>query len=306
MKRFLILSLILSTLLALPGISSAKLNVVATTPDIAAIAQTVGGAEVEVTTLVRPTEDPHFIEPKPSFVVRLSRADVLIEGGAELEAGWLPALLQRAGNRRLMPGAPGRIMANAGIEMLEVPTTLDRSKGDVHAAGNPHFLIDPANAMIFARRLGEAFAQLDPPSADVYRGNAAKFVSALEPKIIEWRKALESHKGQTIVGYHNSWPYFARRFDLKIDLFLEPKPGLPPSPGHLAHVIERMKQENARVIMVDRYFDRRTAESVAKRTGAKVVEVSHYPGGIKGTENNYIALLDYLVKTLGEAFVSTR
>jgi zinc/manganese transport system substrate-binding protein len=276
--------------------------VVATTPDIAAIAQEIGGSQVEVTTLVRPTEDPHFIEPKPSFIVKLSKADVLIEGGAELESGWLSSLLQRAGNRRLSPGSPGRIEANAGIEMLEVPTTLDRSKGDIHAAGNPHFLVDPANALIFAGKLGEAFAELDPPNAKFFRENTSRFTQKLETRMPGWIKALEPYKGQSVAGYHNSWPYFARRFGLRIDLFLEPKPGLPPTPGHLARVIEQMKKEDTRVIMVDRYLDHRTADTVAKRTGARVVEVSHYPGGVKGTENDYAALIDYLVKTLAQAF----
>jgi zinc/manganese transport system substrate-binding protein len=238
--------------------------------------------------------------------VRLTKADVLIEGGAGLEAGWLPGLVQRAGNRRILPGGQGRIQANAGIEMLEVPTTLDRSRGDIHAAGNPHFLVDPVNARTFAQNVGDAFARIDPANADVYRANATKFIRALDGKIPEWRKALEPFKGETIVGYHNSWPYFARRFEFKIDLFLEPKPGLPPSPAHLAQVIEQMKQRNARVIIVDRYLDRRTAETIAKRTRARTVEVSHYPGGVKGTEGGYIPLLDYLVRSLREALATRK
>ncbi len=304
MKKFYVFHIVLVAWLAAPGLCGAKLKVVATTPDLAAIAQEVGGAAVEITTLARPTEDPHFVDPKPSFVVKLSKADVLIDGGAELESSWLSPLLQRAGNRAVLPGGAGRIEANVGIEMLEVPTTLDRSKGDIHAAGNPHFLVDPANAVIFARRLGEAFARLDPAGAETYRANTDKFTRALDGKLVEWQKTLEPYKGQSIVGYHNSWPYFARRFGFKIDLFLEPKPGLPPTPGHLADVIERMKQENACVIIVDCYLDRRTAESVAKRTGAKTVEVTQYPGGVKGTEGGYIQLIDYLVKSIREALAT--
>jgi len=304
MRRFA--SFLLATLavfgwLTFPQTALAKLKVVATTPDIAAIAQAVGADQVEITTLVRPTEDPHFIDPKPSFVVKLNRADALIEGGAELEAGWLPPLLQRAGNPRLSTGAPGRIQANKGIEMMDVPAALDRSKGDIHPSGNPHFLIDPLNAVSFAGNLAEAFGRIDPPNAAVYRANAEKFAAEIKAGMERWKKAFEPFKGETVVGYHNSWVYFGRRFGLKIDLFLEPKPGLPPSPGHLAQVIEQMKTRKTRVIIVDRYLDRRTAEAVASRTGAKTVEVSHYPGGVKGTEGGYIQLMDYLVKSISAA-----
>ncbi len=287
-----------------PQMAAAKLNVVATTPDFASVAEAVGGNEIQITTLVRPTEDPHFIEPKPSFVVKLSRADVLIEGGAELEVGWLPPLLQRAGNRKLATGQPGRVVANRGVEMLEVPNSLDRSQGDIHALGNPHFLVDPLNARLFAQKLAETFAALDPGQAETYRANAKKFTDTLDARLAEWQKRLEPFKGRAVVGYHNSWPYFARRFDLKIDLFLEPKPGLPPTPGHLSEVIAAMKQRDVRVIIVDHYVDHRTAETVAKRTGATVVEVTHYPGGVKGTETGYLALLDYLVTSIAKAFES--
>lgn len=293
--------LLACTFLGLPRMCEAKLKVVATTPDIASIVQAVGGPEVELTTLVRPTEDPHFIDPKPSLIVKLTRADVLVEGGAELEAGWLPPLLQRAANSRIQAGGAGRIRANDGIAMLEVPTTLDRSKGDIHAAGNPHFLTDPDNALIFARKLASTLARLDPGSAAEYQKNGEAFASALEKKLAEWQKTLEPFKGQSIASYHNSWPYFARRFGFKIDLFLEPKPGIPPSPAHLAQVIEQMKQQKTRAIFVDPYLDRRTAETVAGRTGAKVVPVTQFPGGVKGTEAGYIAMMYYVVRAVGTA-----
>ena len=279
----------------------AKLNVVTTTPDLAAIARAVGGEDVEVVSLARPTEDPHFVEPKPSMIVKLRQADVLIEGGAELESGWLPPLLGRAGNRKIAGDGPGHVLANQGIEMLEVPTELDRAKGDIHAAGNPHFLVDPVNAQILARHLGRVFARLDPQAAARYDANVSNWVEQISAKLAGWEQALAPFKGQTVVSYHNSWPYFARRFGLKIDLFLEPKPGIPPTPTHLAEVISQMKERRARVVIVDRYLDRRTAEAVAGRTGATVVEVSQFPGGIKGTEGGYVELMDCLVRALAEA-----
>ncbi len=281
--------------------AQAKLNVVATTPELAAIARAVGGEDAEVVCLARPTEDPHFVEPKPSMIVKLRQADVLIEGGAELEAGWLPPLLGRAGNRKIAGDSPGHVLANEGIEMLEVPTELDRSKGDIHAAGNPHFMVDPANAQILARHVARVFARLEPQSAARFHANASNLVEQISAKLGEWERALAPFKGQTVVSYHNSWPYFGRRFGLKIDLFLEPKPGIPPTPTHLAEVIAQMKERKARVVIVDRYLDRRTAETVAGRTGAKVVEVSQFPGGVRGTEGGYIELMDYLVRTLADA-----
>jgi zinc/manganese transport system substrate-binding protein len=295
----------LTILIALLGActaTQAKLNVVATTADLASIASEVGGKHVEITTLARPTEDPHFVDPKPSFIVKLNRADALIEGGAELEIGWLPPLLQGARNPKILPGGSGDIRANAGVEMLEVPTQLDRSKGDIHAAGNPHFLVDPLNAKIVARNIAEAFSKLDPGSASDYRANCERFSSALDAKLAEWTKKLAPCKGECVVAYHNSWVYFAARFGFKIDLFLEPKPGIPPTPAHLAEVITQMKERRAHVILVDYYLDRRTAETVAARTDATVVPVSQFPGAIKGTEQGYIALLDYLVDSVAKAF----
>ena len=235
------LASLLGALLVLANIAHAKLNVVATTPDFGAIAKEIGGDQIDLTTLAKPTEDPHFVDAKPSFIVKLNRADALIEGGAELEVGWLPPLVEGARNAKLEAGKPGRISCVQGLSLLEVPTTLDRSKGDLHAAGNPHYTTDPVNAKIVAGTIAEAFAKLDPKSADAYRANLATFTARLNAKLAEWQKLLELFKGRRIVTYHNSWPYFAARFGVKMDLFLEPKPGIPPSPSHLAEVITKMK-----------------------------------------------------------------
>lgn len=290
---------------ALPA-AHAKLNVVATTPDLAAIATAVGGERLTLTTLTKPTEDPHFVDAKPSFIVKLNKADALIEGGAELEVGWLPPLLEGARNEKLAAGAPGRIAAAEGLALLEIPTALDRSKGDIHAAGNPHFLTDPENAATVAAHLAEAFAKLDPASAEVYRANATKFTRQLDEKLAVWRQRLAPCRGKSVVAYHNLWPYFARRFDLKFDLFLEPKPGIPPTPGHLAQVIERMKAEQICVVIVEPFQSRQTAEKVATATGATVVNVTQYPGGVKGTEGGYVEMMDYLVEALAKALLGTQ
>jgi len=302
MKRILIGFLIaLATLTA-----DAKLKVVATTPDLASIAQAIGSQEIELTTMARPTEDPHFVDAKPSFIVKLNRADVLIHGGAELESGWLRPLLDGARNAKIVSAAKGNVRCCEGVRMLEVPTELDRSKGDIHAAGNPHFLVDPLNAKIVAEHIADAFAELDSTNSALYRANLKKFNDELETKLAGWQKTLEPFKGRHLVAYHNSWPYFANRFGLKIELFLEPKPGIPPSPAHLASVIAKMKEENAHIIIVDPYLNRKTAETVARSTDATVVDVSQFPGGVKGTEGGYLALMDYLVNTVAKALAEKK
>lgn len=284
--------------------AQAKLNVVATTPDLGSIAREIGGDHIDLTILAKPTEDPHFVDAKPSLIVKLNRADVLIEGGAELEIGWLPRLLDESRNSKLAAGAPGHVVCSQGVQLKEIPTTLDRSRGDIHAAGNPHYVVDPVNAKIVAQNIATAFSALDEKSADAYRANLKKFTDALDAKLAEWQKELEPFKGQQVVAYHNSWLYFGDRFGLKIDLFLEPKPGVPPTPGHLAEVIMQMKADKVHVILVDPYLNRRTAETVAARTGATVVDVTQFPGGVKGTEGGYIALMDYLVNAVAKALAA--
>jgi len=298
-------SIILAALL-LAVVAQAKLNIVATTPDLGAIAKEIGGDAITLTTLAKPTEDPHFVDAKPSFIVKLNRADVVIEGGAELEIGWLPALLDQSRNEKLAAGAPGHVNCAKGVPLMDVPATLDRSRGDIHAAGNPHYIIAPSNAKIVAQNIAAALAEVDAKNAETYRANLQKFTATLDAKITEWQQTLAPFKGASVVAYHDSWPYFARDFGLKIELYLEPKPGVPPTPSHLAEVIMKMKKEKAQVIIVDPYLNRRTAETVARDTGAVVLDVTQFPGGLKGTEGGYIQLEDYLVNALAKAFAGEK
>jgi len=211
-----------------PFLSVAKLNVVVTTPDLASVAKEIAGDAAEITTLAKPTEDPHFVDAKPSFIVKLNRADALIEGGAELEIGWLPALLDQSRNSKLASGAAAHIGCSQGVQLQEIPSTLDRSKGDIHAAGNPHYMVDPVNARIAAQHIADSFCALDAKDCATYKANLKRFLDALDAKMTEWQRKLEPFKGQQVTAYHNSWLYFGERFGLKIDLFLEPKPGVPP------------------------------------------------------------------------------
>ena len=295
------LSLCLAAHMFTLGSAQAKLNVVATTPDLASIASAVGGDRIQLTTLARPNEDPHFVEAKPGFMVKLNKADVLVHGGAELESGWLTPLLAGARNAKIVSAAKGDVRCCDGVPMREVPTELDRSKGDIHATGNPHYLVDPENAKIVAHHMADAFSTSDAPNRDYYQANAKKFTGQLDAKLKEWQAALAPFQGQSMVSYHNSWPYFANRFGLKIEMFIEPKPGIPPSPSHMTELISKMKAGGTRVILVDPYVNRKSAETVARGAGATVVDVAQFPGAIKGTEGGYIALMDQLVKSIGNA-----
>src|SRR5438067_3342732 len=217
-------------LLALPKPSAPvpvdRINVVATTADLASLVREIGGDLVEVKSLAKPTEDPHFVDAKPSHIVTLNRADVLVEGGAELEIGWMPPLLDNARNDRIAAGAAGRVTASQGIHMLEVPSTLDRSRGDVHALGNPHFLVDPLDAKIVAANIAEHLSQVQPKSTSVFSANLKKFDDRVDAKLAEWRKTLAPFKGAKVVTYHNDFVYFAERFGLEVIETLEPKPGI--------------------------------------------------------------------------------
>jgi len=278
--------------------AAAGLHVVATTPEYGAIAAAIGGDKIAVATLAKPTEDPHFVDAKPSHIVTLNRADLLIEGGADLEAGWLPPLLDGARNPKIAAGAPGHIRASEGIQLLDVPAVLDRSQGDVHAAGNPHFMMDPANARIVAEHIAKVLCSLDAASCPAFTANLQAFLAKLEGKTKEWEAALASFKGTPIVTYHPTWRYFAKRFELVSDVFLEPKPGIPPSPPHLAEVMRKMNEGKMRVVLVEPFQSRKTAEAVANRTNAVVVDVCQFPGGLPGTKDDYIALMDADVKAI--------
>lgn len=278
----------------------APLHVVATTPDLAALAREIGGDLVEVKALAKATEDPHFVDAKPSHIVTLNRADVLIEGGADLEIGWLPPLLESARNAKIAVGAPGRIIASQGIRMLEVPTSLDRAKGDVHALGNPHFLIDPLNVRAIAANIAEHFALANPASAEVFRANLKKFDATLDVHLATWLKQMAPFKGAKIVTYHRDFVYLAERFNLSVVETLEAKPGIAPSPAHIAQVISTMKAQNARIILVQPYQNRKTAETVARQTDAVVLDMAQQPGAIDGT-GSYFQLMDYVITLLSTA-----
>ena len=300
MEKLLLTLTTFAVLAALAASAQAKLAVVATLPDYAALATEIGGEKVDVTVLAKPTEDPHFVDARPSFVVKLRNADVLIEGGAELEIGWLPPLLQNARNAKIETGAPGRVIASQGLRLMNVPANASRAEGDIHAMGNPHFMVDPIIAKAVAAHIAQAFAAIDAANAATYQANYKKFEATIDAKLQDWGRAMLPFKGANIVAYHDSWVYFAHRFGFTIDTFLEPKPGIPPSPSHLASVIAKMKAQKSKAIIVEPFHNRKIAEKVAASTGAKIVDFAQFPGALPKTET-YAALIDALVTRLAAA-----
>ena len=300
MKNLIQIFLGAALLALLTTAANAKIKVVATLPDLASLAREIGGDKVEVSSMAKPTEDSHFVDARPSFVVQLRSADVLIDGGAELELGWLPPLLQNARNPKLEVGKPGRVQASAGVRLMNVPANVTRAAGDVHALGNPHFMTDPIIAKTVAQHIAQSFAAVDAPNAAAYDANYKKFEATINAKLQEWGAAMLPFKGQSVVAYHDSWVYFAHRFGLNIDVFLEPKPGIPPSPSHLAEVIDKMKAQKIKAIIVEPFHDRKIAEKVASSTGAKVVDFAQYPGALPNTDS-YVKLIDTLVSRLAAA-----
>ena len=282
------------------SVAHAKLNVVATTSDLGAIAREIGKDKVEVTSLAKPTEDPHFVDAKPSFIVKLNKADMLIDGGLHLEIGWLPNLVVGARNKKILAGGNGYLVASAGVPIIEVPTTADRAMGDVHPMGNPHFMLDPINGKIVAAHICDRLCQIDAANCNYYKDNLKDFTKRLDQKFSEWQKALEPFRGTKIVTYHKTFPYFANRFNLNVVGSLEPKPGIPPSPTHINSLIPMMKNGGVKLILIEPFRERKTPEFAASQTGAKIVIFPIMVGGQKETDD-YLSLFDYTINQIVSA-----
>jgi ABC-type Zn uptake system ZnuABC Zn-binding protein ZnuA len=281
--------------------SQAKLNVVASTPDLGSIAREIGGDRVEITNLAKGTEDPHFVDAKPSFIRILNQADVLIEGGADLEVGWLPPLVLNSRNPKIQLGLPGRIIAAEVIRLLEVPAgPIDRSLGDVHPFGNPHFTLDPVNGKLIARLLAERFCAVAPGDCEAFKANLKQFEDKIDARLAVWKKQMAPLRGTKAVSYHKSYSYFAERFGLRVVNTIEPKPGIPPSAAHVRDLVAQMKAEGVTLILVEPNRERKTPAFLAQETGAKVVLVPSMVGGTKEA-GDYPALFDSIVKAMLEA-----
>ena len=273
------------------GKAASQLKVVTSTTDLYDIAKAVGGNKITATHIGEGYQDPHFIEAKPSFVLQLRDADVWAFVGLDLEIGWMPLLLQGARNPKLQPGKPGYVDASRVITVLDMARgNVDRSQGDVHPLGNPHYWLDPENGRRIAKLFRDTFSQLDAKNASTYAANADAFTQRLDAAEQSWKADLAKIKGQPVVAWHTSWRYFAEYTGMNIVGFMEPKPGVPPSPSHLAGLIQTMKQTGAKVIVMEPFYDRKTADFVASKTGAKVLVLPPSVGGTKGLDD-YIRLM---------------
>src|SRR5437868_868851 len=292
-------SLAAATLIAMPV--GAQLKVVTSTTDLYDIAKAVGGNRITATHIGEGYQDPHFIEAKPSFVLQLRNADVWAFVGLDLEIGWMPLLLDGARNPNIKMGAPGYVDVSRAIPLLDVPSgNVDRSQGDVHPLGNPHYWLDPENGRRIARLFKNKFTELDPAGASVYTANERNFEARLNTTERTWTDELSKIKGEPVVAWHTSWRYFAEYTKMNIVGFMEPKPGVPPSPSHLAGLIQTMKRTGAKVIVMEPFYDRKTADFVASKTGAKVLVLPPSVGGVKGV-GDYNSVMDYDIKQLAAA-----
>jgi len=289
-----------------PAFAASKLKVVTATTDMAALAEEVGGDRVEVNSIARGYQDPHFVEAKPSFLLLLRRADLLILVGLQLEIGWLPPLITQSGNPRIQVDAPGYLDASQFAEILEKPTGIvTRAMGDVHPLGNPHYWLDPENGRRIARGIQTKLAEMRPGDAAYFEARYQSFSQRLDQAEKGWDEAMKPFRGRKVVTYHRSWPNFTKRFGLNVVDYVEPRPGIPPSPSHTIALIQMMKRDNVKVILVEPYFDLKTPNSVARETGALVVVGLPSVGGEKEV-TDYFKLFDYDINLLTKAFKSTQ
>lgn len=280
------------------GATAAPLKVVATTEDLASIAREIGGDRITVEAIARGYQDPHFVEAKPSFILKFSRADLLIVVGRELEIGWLPPLITNSRNAKIQVGGPGYLDPSANVKILEIPTgQLTRAMGDVHPSGNPHYWLDPGNGRVIARAIRDRLTQLDRANQGVYAQRYDDFDRRLAAAERRWDAAMAPYKGTKVVTYHRSWPNFTDRFGLDVIGYVEPKPGVPPAPSHTISLIAEMKRQQVKVIIMEPYFDAKTPKQIASQTGARVLTLAPSVGGVAGADD-YIKLFDFNINLL--------
>ena len=307
-SRFaVVLALIALGAFFLPNLAEAKkLNVVTATTDMAALAQEVGGDRIQVESIARGYQDPHFVEAKPSFLLKLRNADLLIVVGLQLEIGWLPPLINQSGNPKIQVGALGYLDASQFAEILDIPTgTVTRAMGDVHPLGNPHYWLDPDNGRRIARGIAGKLGDLDPPNTAYYQQRFQDFDKRLSTAEQKWEAEMKPFRGRKVVTYHNSFPNFAKHFGLNVIGYVEPRPGIPPTPSHTIELIGLMKRENCKVILVEPYFDLKTPQSIGRETGSQVVQYLPSVGGEKQV-TDYFQLFDYNIDLLTKAFQATQ
>ena len=298
-------ALVFALLCPVIGSADSKIRIMTATTDLASLTQEIGGDKVDVESIARGYQDPHFVDPKPSFLLKLSKAELLIVVGLELEIGWLPPLITQSSNPRIQVGAPGYLDASRFAKILEIPTgQVTRAEGDVHPLGNPHYWLDPDNGLRIAKGIQTKLSEMRPNDSAYFAQRYDSFEQRLKQSDQQWQAQMKPYAGRKVVTYHRSWPNFAEHFGLNVVGYVEPRPGIPPSPQHTVELIGQMKRDGVKIIMVEPYFDLKTPNSIARETGGQVVVLMPSVGGEKEI-TDYFKLFDYDIAKLKKAFDET-
>ena len=276
------------------------IKVVTTLTDLRSITELIGGDKVAVTSIATGYQNPHFVDPKPSYIISLSNADMYVTIGLDLETGWSPQLLASSRNTKIQKGSAGYVDASEGISLFQVPTAANRAEGDIHIFGNPHYWLDPLNGKVIARNIANGLERIDPSDKAIFEANLQTFYKTIDAKLQDWEAKMAPFKGTKIIAYHNEWVYFEKRFGLQIVDFMEPKPGIPPTPSQLVKVINEVKSNNIKVIITSPYFSTSSSDVVAKQTGVKVLTMATSTNAFPSVKN-YFDLFDYDINLLTAA-----
>jgi zinc/manganese transport system substrate-binding protein len=295
-----ILSILFLSFSILSFAKAGTIKVVTTTTDMKSITELIGGNKVSVTSIATGYQNPHFVDPKPSYIISLSNADLFVTVGLDLETGWSPQLLSSARNSKIQKGSPGYVDASESVGLLQVPSSLNRGEGDIHIYGNPHYWLDPLNGKVIGRNIANGLERLDPGNKTFYETNLFTFFNKIDAKMKEWQAKMAPFRGTKIIAYHNEWVYFEKRFGLQVVDFMEPKPGIPPSPSQLVKVIKEIQSNNIKVIISSPYFTTSSSDVVSKQTGAKELTLATSTGAFPPIKT-YFDLFDYDIDKLTEA-----
>src|SRR5476651_2625302 len=280
--------------------SFATIHVVTTTQDTRSITEIIGGNKVSVFSIATGFQNPNFFDPKPSYIIKLSTADMYVTLGLDLEAGWSPSLLVSSRNVKIQKGNDAYVDGSIGVPLMQVPSSINRAEGDIHAFGNPHYWLDPMNGKIIARNICNGLEKVSPENKDYFEANLKTFNETIDGKLKAWSAAMAPFKGSKIIAYHNEWVYFETRFNLHIVDFMEPKPGIPPTPSQLVKIMKEIKENGIKVIITSPYFSTSSSDVVSKQTGVKVIVMATSVGAFDSIKT-YYDLFDYDIKQITAA-----